>query len=171
MNKGLILLVATMLVFYTGTVRAQEFNATVDDQIALQNCIETVRDVNSALEPGQRPAHGHECIGIASDACLNGADGNTTLGMVGCLARETDWWDGQLNDHYSFLRENLDQSLFASLRDVQRKWIAYKEASCRFEYDSWEGGSIRQPASASCYMNVTAIRALELGEIVTRFSQ
>ncbi len=168
--SGIIKLIVLAMVIGGGNAGADEFTATVEDAIAMQNCIEAVRDVNANLEPGQRRASQRECIGAASGLCMEQPAGGSTIGMVTCVTRETDWWDGQLNGYYRYLKQNLDTRLFTSLRDVQRKWIAYKEAACQFEYDSWDGGTIRQPAAASCFLDVTAIRTIELGELVSRLS-
>ena len=47
------------------------------------------------------------------------------------------------------------------LRDVQRKWIAFRDANCGFYYD-FQGGSAARLASKECVVTLTAHRAHEL---------
>ncbi|AEQ52865.1 lysozyme inhibitor LprI family protein [Pelagibacterium halotolerans] len=101
-----------------------------------------------------------DCIGAASNVCMDTEEGGySTVGMVECTARETDWWDSQLNASYTTLGETLDADLFATLQDAQRTWIAYRDQSCGFEYDFWGDGSMRSIAHASCMLEETARRA------------
>jgi uncharacterized protein YecT (DUF1311 family) len=59
--------------------------------------------------------------------------------------------DVGLNDTYQKAMKWLNESSSReALRDTQRAWIAYREASCRFETVAWEGGSFRYVATASC---------------------
>lgn len=111
----------------------------------------------------EEPASHTDCIGAASNPCMeNQEGGSTTIGMTECMGRETAWWDSQLNVHYASLKESLGPDLFASLRDAQRAWIAYRDASCGFEYDLWSEGTIRSIVFASCMLDQTARRATAL---------
>lgn len=104
-----------------------------------------------------------DCVGAASNACMeNEEGGETTIGMARCAARETAWWDGQLNVHYASLEETLAPELFTALRDAQRSWIAYRDASCGFEYELWSEGTIRATILAGCMLDETAKRAQTL---------
>ena len=163
--------IAVGLMSVSSSAHASDQVATDEDVGIMQQCIEAVRDVNANLQSGQRRASSRDCIGAASSKCMDNPIGASTFGMVECVSRETNWWDAQLNGHYEYLKQNLDTPLFGALRDVQRKWIAYKDAACQFEYDSWGVGTIRQPATASCFLDITAIRALELGELADRVGQ
>mgnify|MGYP002633165040 CR=1 FL=1 len=125
-------------------------------------------------------AHGEAgmkaCIGKAADACMvNTPGGDSTYGMGGCLSAEADWWDGQLNVAYKALmkREKINdaengagaggpQSAATALRDLQRAWIGFRDATCAYEYAQWGGGTGGGPASVGCFMRLTGEQALYL---------
>lgn len=107
------------------------------------------------------------CVGVASSTCMESEpDGATTVGMVACTARETAWWDSQLNAHYSSLEVSLTAELATKLREAQRAWIAYRDAGCGFEYDLWSEGTIRSVVHAGCVLDETARRAQRLASYV-----
>jgi uncharacterized protein YecT (DUF1311 family) len=43
-----------------------------------------------------------------------------------------------------------------ALRDMQRAWIAYRDASCDYERAQWGGGTGGGPATAGCLMRTRA---------------
>jgi len=95
-------------------------------------------------------------------------EGLSNLGITQCLQEETEWWDQLLNSRFAQLKHNLEPSPFAALQDAQRKWIAFKDADCQYIYDHQFGeGSMRLPSSASCMLDATALRALQLGALLT----
>ena len=116
------------------------------------------------------------CIGNAAEACMaNTPGGDSTYGMGGCLSAEADWWDGQLNaadkalmkneknmDRENGLSENSVTSAAKALRQAQRAWIPFRDATCAYEYSQWGGGTGGGPASVACYMRMTAQQALYL---------
>ncbi|MDO5370691.1 lysozyme inhibitor LprI family protein [Paracoccus sp. (in: a-proteobacteria)] len=101
------------------------------------------------------------CIGLASQACMNAAGGETTAGMHGCLSPEIAQWDEMLNAAYAGLRQSSD-SRATALRDAQRAWIAFVDAACAYEASAYEGGSLAGVVGGTCRMQRTAERALEL---------
>ena len=115
---------------------------------------------------------GAECIGISAALCMTATEGGaSTYGMGGCLSKEADYWDARLNAAYQDLmrraRENdgdfnPPQSQAEALRDMQRAWIAYRDARCGYEYSLWQGGTGGGPASVACYMEVTGEQTLYL---------
>lgn len=141
---------------------AQDTGYEPADAEALQQCHEAV---TAGLDDGgQDTAAYQQCIGVASDACQQeGPDSQTTMGMANCAARETAWWDEQLNSYYDALRDSLTADQFAALRTAQRNWLAYRDAACDFEYEYWKEGTIRSIFYTSCIMDKTAKRAIELG--------
>lgn len=137
-----------------------------DDVIMLQSCLETVRDINNDPEAGER-ASANECIGIVSDACqMEASENQSTAGMVMCGSREISWWDELLNSHYISLKDALGAEEFDKLRTAQRAWLAYRDAQCEFDHFYWRDGTIRSLFSVSCQLNMTAERALALGDIL-----
>lgn len=76
--------------------------------------------------------------------------------------------DVRLNDSYSKAMRWLEEPAAKdALRDAQRAWIAYREASCRFETVAWDGGSFRRVAIASCWEGMTKQRTKELKAVLT----
>jgi uncharacterized protein YecT (DUF1311 family) len=148
------LLVLVPLVI-SAPVLADEHTFTQADDAAMSSCLD---DLGAGA-----PA---DCIGEASNFCQEEPGGATTAGIGICLARETDWWDFQLNAHYESLEADLDAETFETLREAQRAWIDYRDANCAFAYKYWEEGSIRSVAHASCMLDETAHRALALEEVL-----
>lgn len=92
-------------------------------------------------------------------ACQNRAV--TTADIVGCAAAEHRLWDAALNRNYQAMMRELRPERQAALRDVQRKWLAYRDAHCAFLRDP-EGGTITAIEAALCMLGMTASRAQEL---------
>jgi uncharacterized protein YecT (DUF1311 family) len=114
------------------------------------------------------------CIGAGSDRCMQATPGgDTTAGMTGCLEAELDWWDDRLNAAYQRLRaaDRRDDAAMAgtgrpsradALRDVQRAWIAWRDATCDYEVLGWWGGTGASPVYLACKMRLTGTQALWL---------
>ncbi|MEQ9260964.1 MAG: lysozyme inhibitor LprI family protein [Roseovarius sp.] len=116
------------------------------------------------------------CIGRAAEACMEATPGGySTVGMSGCTSRETDDWDARLNAVYREImaqaktadEENKEYGGYApsqaeALRDMQRAWIAFRDAKCMYERSQWGGGTGAGPAGASCYLYETARQTLYL---------
>lgn len=109
-----------------------------------------------------------ECIGLAADACMTDNDGgHTTVGTGACLFAEHEYWDRRLNAIYKVALKKAetmdgetagysDVPLKTMLRDMQRAWIAFRDAKCDFERAQWGGGTGGSPATANCLMYETA---------------
>ena len=119
------------------------------------------------------------CIGTAAQDCMARPGGDTTVGMSGCLGRETGEWDMLLNAWYDralaqaeAADAELDRLGSAAapaapvLRDAHRHWIAFRDASCTFESVRWQGGTAGGPASMQCMLELTAEQALRLRAVV-----
>ena len=134
------------------------FQTTEDDRIQMQQCQEAVRDIRAS----GKKASLRDCIGRVSDLCLEIPENQTTQGMVACVMREQQWWDGQLNFFYGALRQTLSPEAKTGLRDIQRAWIKYKDLKCGFAHVFFEGGTMAQPIGAGCLLRTTAERTIEL---------
>ena len=118
------------------------------------------------------PDNPHSCAGRLANRCQEAPDGGTTIGIVACLSQESDLWDQLLNTRYEATmratREEADEigrdgpDAVASLRDAQRKWIGYRDAECGRLHDRWSGSTIRSIVHASCVLEQTAARAIDL---------
>jgi uncharacterized protein YecT (DUF1311 family) len=147
-----------------GPAAAQEIPFSTE---ATESCLAAAAD---------RPAR-DVCVGLSADACIDTPDGYTTVGMGFCYGEEHGFWDARLNAAYGALmdvEEAADAELkelgaaapsaSAALRDMQRTWIAYRDAACAYERSQWGGGTGGGPATAACMMRLTAAQALTLEE-------
>lgn len=121
---------------------------------------------------------GMDCAWLAANACIAATPGgNSTAGMGGCARAELDWWDADLNATYRSLRDGeratdsdwTDPPGMAprpsgaqALREVQRAWIAWRDATCAYEELQWWGGTGAGLAGTSCRLQLTAEQALTL---------
>ncbi len=101
-------------------------------------------------------------LSATSSACME-ASNSVTANMRECLARETGRWDTRLNRAYNaVLHETRDRPASKKrLREAQRAWLKYRQANCAY-YGRRSGGSIDIINGASCWLDDTAHRALEL---------
>lgn len=128
-----------------------------------------------ACVTGQTGLAREACIGVAAARCMDSEGGSTTVGAGFCLGQELDYWDGRLNAAYAGLiarAEAMDAEMeelgsavekqAPALREMQRHWIAYRDAACVYERSRWGGGTGGGPASADCAMSLTAKQTLRL---------
>jgi len=118
-----------------------------------------------------------ECIGLAAQRCMEFTVGGYSTPVTNaCLSAEHDWWDGVLNARYADLQDRarvIDSQPMTpgmpprpsdaeALRDMQRAWIAFRDATCRFEELQWWGGTGASGAYLGCLMRMTGEQALML---------
>lgn len=141
--------------------------------VAAQDVVYEPAILTQCLDAGV--AEGGDCIGDAAAKCMQGPSGGTTVGMSECFRREGAQWDGLLNEAYGKVMaeaEKADAEMkelgsaappqAPPLRDMQRSWIAYRDAACLYEATRWGGGSGAGPAATGCTMELTARQALRL---------
>lgn len=133
---------------------------------------ELVFDI-APVEACIRAGGGESCAGKAAERCIEATPGGySTIAMSGCTDRERAHWDGWLNIVYQQLYAKLAvQDAQApshapkqaeALRDMQRAWIAFRDAKCGFEAAQWGGGTGAGPASVNCHLHETARQMLYL---------
>jgi uncharacterized protein YecT (DUF1311 family) len=136
----------------------------------------TLACLNNAA--ASRPSAKIDCVGASANACMAATpDGSTTYGMGGCLDRELSFWDAMLNHNYQILRDKARATdaemrrigasvtdLEQTLRDMQRTWIAWRDATCDFERGQWGGGTGGGPATYACLLRLTGQQALYLDD-------
>ncbi|QIE57350.1 DUF1311 domain-containing protein [Pikeienuella piscinae] len=105
------------------------------------------------------------CLGLHAQPCMDTPDGQTTAGMVQCIAGEAEAWDTILNREYQRLLPRLDAEQAAAMRKVQRAWIAFRDADCAFPHILIRG-TLAHPWGADCIMQHTARRAMEIRGLV-----
>jgi uncharacterized protein YecT (DUF1311 family) len=114
-----------------------------------------------------------DCIGTAANQCMADTEGGeSTIGMAGCLEAELNWWDAALNGAYGDViaaAQALDAeaqdgapSQEEAAREMQRAWIAFRDATCNYEVLDWFGGTGANAAWTACLMRMTGEQALYL---------
>jgi len=88
----------------------------------------------------------------------------TTYGTSVCLSKVRSKLGTELNATYSSTLEEIKDSAAdtANLKNAERKWIAYRDATCKAEYGLWGGGSGGPNALAMCIIRVTRTRISDL---------
>ncbi len=84
----------------------------------------------------------------------------STADIVECVGGLYDQWDARLNAAYRAAIEPLEGERRSRFRDVQRAWIAYRDANCGY-YGTGEG-TIAAIDGNVCMFALTRDRALEL---------
>jgi len=164
--------VSTLAVCAFGLAAAVAIAAPVAAQQLVYNDAHT----QTCLAAGTSPEAKKACIGVSANACMeDSAGGFSTLGMVGCLDREVQYWDRALNAAYKAKKardqaedaQNAADGITApkkaiALRDMQRAWIAFRDASCLYERSNFGGGTGAGPAGVGCILQMTAEQAMVL---------
>lgn len=68
--------------------------------------------------------------------------GSTQLGMNIISGEQAKLYDGELNQIYGYLKENLDKEKFKELEKNEMAWIKKKEGKIAEIRKQYEGGSI-----------------------------
>lgn len=103
-----------------------------------------------AAEPTYTPAY---------ERCLAAPSGQSTAGMIGCVAAELKVQDARLNRAYQAAQKRMTlPRQKAALQKAQRAWIAFRDADCAAHLDA-DWGTISQVEAASCRLDHTARRA------------
>jgi len=100
----------------------------------------------------------------AYSQCMDNA--SSTLAMSSCIQAETQLQDQRLNRVYKQLTAKLESAPQKSLRDVQRQWIAYRDANCKFHVQA-SGGTMAQLEGGLCKLDMTRERAAELERVLS----
>ena len=134
-----------------------------------------ISDTQQCLVSTGHAGNPSDCIGVSAMACMDQRGGDSTYGMGFCLDNELQFWDAELNANYQQLRaamQDADRGLpdhlavqASSLRDMQRAWIAYRDARCTHEASLWQGGTGSGPAFLNCAMLLTGEQALYLSAL------
>lgn len=105
-------------------------------------------------------ADGDELLSKEYNACMDKA-GGVTVRMLECMGTETKAQDAKLNASYQKALSGLTAARKKELTEVQRMWINYRDANCKFYMDP-DGGTLARVSSSQCLMMATAERADEL---------
>jgi len=119
------------------------------------------------------------CVGASAGACMEATpSGSSTVGMGACLDYEYGYWDDRLNASYQALRarEKASDAEWSghvkkadALRDMQRAWIGFRDATCDYERAQWGGGTGGGPATAACLLRMTGEQTLYLEQMMVEY--
>jgi len=141
-----------------GAGHAQTRQPTAEEISLVHECAENYRDDLGAGE-------NHCFFSLVAAPCIK-AEGDSNLATADCYRIETEIWDGLLNDNYKELMESLDdKEQEEKLREMQRAWIAHRDASCGFYWHKIQG-SMAVPMGAACLLRETGRRAMLLKFLV-----
>ena len=135
-------------------VRAQDEKPTAQQIAAIRACADKNQDDITEAE--------RQCLfELVAAPCQQTPEGQSNVGMADCFRLEGKIWDDLLNENYKNLRDVIDAAQAAKLRDMQRTWIASRDATCAF-YDVKIQGTMAIPMGAACVARETARRAVLL---------
>ena len=109
---------------------------------------------------------GEAKLSPALEPCLDKAGGVTTE-MVNCIGAETAVQDKRLNAAYKAAVAKQTPARQKELQAVQRLWIQFRDANCKFAFDP-DGGTMAHVESTNCFLTMTAERAQELEALAER---
>ena len=91
----------------------------------------------------------------------------TTYDMSVCLSKIYERSDGELNAVYkAALRQYSGYKRHTeNLRMSERRWISYRDAQCKAEYDLFEGGTMAPLINLGCLIKITDQRIAELKDV------
>jgi uncharacterized protein YecT (DUF1311 family) len=118
---------------------------------ALEACVVAAGASRAALE---------RCKGGLASDCVEGAGGDTTVGMARCYDGEARAWTAQLDA--ALERARADDARATLLARSQEAWVVWRQAECRYQAAYYEGGSLARVLAASCFADLTADRAIAL---------
>ncbi|MFT4014080.1 MAG: DUF1311 domain-containing protein [Paracoccus sp. (in: a-proteobacteria)] len=95
-------------------------------------------------------------IGEAATVCVARPGGDTTAGMVDCLAVEGADWDKRLNLFYERAMKQAAPTA-PVLKASRRDWPAYRDCSCHFQAIRFRGGTKGGSVAATCPMELTGL--------------
>ncbi|MFD1711759.1 DUF1311 domain-containing protein [Ottowia sp. GY511] len=97
-------------------------------------------------------------------SCMDKASG-VTASMIDCIGVELQRQDQRLNAAYRQFQQTLKPARRQQLQAVQREWLQYRQANCRFQGDP-DGGTAARVAGNACVLAMTATRARELEQMM-----
>jgi uncharacterized protein YecT (DUF1311 family) len=144
-------LTAALAIAAASSAHAQTRKPTAQETKLIRDCVEAK---GGSAKEGQ-------CIGLVSARCMKKPENQAGLNRADCYRIEQEIWDVMLNENDKQLQGELDDEQKGKLRDMQRAWIAARDATCEFYYHKIQG-SMSVPMTASCLLTETAKRALLL---------
>ncbi len=138
------------------------------DPAATQSCLAEMADTDME--------NTNVCVGRSAEQCADASVGGfSTRSMTACMSAEYGLFDEMLNVEYAKVRglaADLDKqvngtsfddvSMGDRLVQMQRAWIAYRDATCAYERRQFDGGTIGELVYIDCLTTLTADQAFRL---------
>jgi uncharacterized protein YecT (DUF1311 family) len=89
----------------------------------------------------------------------------TTYDFNTCGSREADRARAEMQRYLEAAKVRMqkeDSQAVAALEAAQSAWTSYQEKHCAAVYARWQGGTIRDPASVQCSIDLTRQRTHQL---------
>ncbi len=150
--RTLLLAGAVAALAATGPIAAQT-NASNEDERQVNQCLDAVRKAGS--DP-------RACVGVVADPCLEAPGNASTQAAIECMSRETVVWTRLLEARYADLAKILNEDGGEQFNSVQRSWTRYRDRRCALGEMLYSGGSLAQVWAATCMLEETGRRAIEL---------
>ena len=96
------------------------------------------------------------------DKCMASPDGQSTMGMIGCIGDELKIQDARLNQTYRKAMDGLTPGEKDRLKTAQRAWVAFRDADCSAMDDPEQWGTISRINANQCMLDRTILRTIEL---------
>jgi uncharacterized protein YecT (DUF1311 family) len=124
--------------------------------------------VEACLDKEYQTNHGsaQKCVGLIDSECEDKISAGGEAAHATCSDDETAVWDVLLNKTWSQMPESVGAERFARLKQIQKMWLAYRDAKCAFLDDPKSPGAWGIMLQAQCRMDETSRRTIELREIM-----
>lgn len=136
--------------------------AAGDPLLTKAQIVKAARDIEACLEKDS--GNGSACVGLVQGPCDDAISAGGEAAHATCADNETAAWDVLLNEAWRDLPTKLGPAHFAALKDVQKRWVGYRDVKCGFLKRA-EGGWGLMLAS-HCRLDETARRVRELRDIL-----
>ena len=140
--------------------------ASADPLLTKSQITKAAREIEACIAKQGDPA---KCVGIIQGPCHDAITAGGEAAHATCADNETAAWDVLLNKAWATLSANPDSTSFALLKDVQRHWLAYRDAKCGY-YKTTDTSAWGLMIAAQCSLDETARRARELRDIARDLS-
>lgn len=104
------------------------------------------------------------CVGLIKGECEAQISAGGEAAHATCSDNETAAWDVLLNRKWAELSTSLDEQRFAALKAVQKLWLSYRDARCKF-VETDDPSMMGYMNAADCRLDETSRRVLELREL------
>lgn len=130
------------------------------DTALLDQCLADAETVGARMD----------CAGAAQDSCLSYVEAEhpevaPVDRQLNCLDAEWQFWEARLTETYDTLKATEEQrgaDRAEALTEMERRWIAFRDARCGYDRITNGGGTGGATAEPLCRLNETARQVILL---------